>query len=194
MFKIRSNFILKNIFKNLSKKPYLAIMRYNKKLQNKLGVSIKDYKDYNEIIIELIPTKVDRYENIFINKTNDNSPFIHIFFNDNFESEISRNYITSSDNVRKIKIVLKWEVKSFKGLFKNCKCIKEINFKNYSASRIENMSEMFYDCCYLNKINFEKFKTDKVQYARGIVSGSSSLIDISDIKKWVEDIKKKNNI
>ena len=134
MLKIRSNFILKNIFKNLPQKTFLGIIKYNKSLQNKLSISINDYKDYNEIIIELIPTNVDRYENTFINRTDDNKSFIHVFFNDNFESEISRNYITSSDHVGKIKIVIKWEVKSFKGLFKNCKCIKEIYFKNRSAA------------------------------------------------------------
>ena len=179
MFKIRSNVILKCIFKNLAKKPYLGIMKYNKKLQNKLGITIQDYKDYNEIIIELFPKKVDIYENIFINRKDEYKSSIHIFFNDNEESEINRNYITSSDHVWKIKVVLDWEIKSLKGLFKNCSCIKEIKFTNFSTSRIEDMSEMFYDCSNLNKIDFEKFKTDQVKFMDSIFYWCRSLKEIN---------------
>ena len=44
----------------MNKKKSLEIAKYSKKLQNKLNLSIKDYKEYSEIYtpieIEILPT------------------------------------------------------------------------------------------------------------------------------------------
>ena len=43
---IKSNFIFKNIFKNVDNTRKLKIIKYNKILINKLGVTLKDYEIY----------------------------------------------------------------------------------------------------------------------------------------------------
>ena len=47
---IKSNFILSKIYGNLEKKKKLDIVKYNKKLQNRLNLNIKNYKDKLSII------------------------------------------------------------------------------------------------------------------------------------------------
>ena len=45
----------------MTKKKKLEIVKYNKRIQNRLNLSIKDYKEYSEtyssIEIEIIPTE-----------------------------------------------------------------------------------------------------------------------------------------
>ena len=53
MLKIRSRYIIKQIFDNIIERRYLSIVKYNKKHQNILNLSIKNYKIYNQIEIEL---------------------------------------------------------------------------------------------------------------------------------------------
>ena len=48
--KIRSKYILKQIFNNLNKKNILNILKYNKNLRKKLNITGKDYKKYCEKI------------------------------------------------------------------------------------------------------------------------------------------------
>ena len=162
MLKIRSQYILKRIFQNTAKKPYLGLIKYNKKLQNKLGITNEDYKKYNQIIIELILNDhIKTNNNIFINLENKNKYFFHIFFGDS-DVETERNYIDSDDKISKIKIIIDIEIDSLDKLFKNCKCIKEINFKQFNRKNIYDVSEIFCDCECLFNINFEKFKTDNI--------------------------------
>ena len=56
---IKSNYILSKIYNNIKRRKYLEIVKYNKKIQNRLNLSIKDYKEYSEIYtqieIEIIP-------------------------------------------------------------------------------------------------------------------------------------------
>ena len=46
---IGSNYILSYIYDLMTKKKKLEIVKYNKKLQNKLNLSIKDYKEFSHI-------------------------------------------------------------------------------------------------------------------------------------------------
>ena len=55
MNNIKSSSILKIIFGNLSLKKELELIKYNKKLQNRLDISINDYKKFYEIEIEIVP-------------------------------------------------------------------------------------------------------------------------------------------
>ena len=61
---IKSRYILSKIIGIMPKKKKLKIVQCNKKVQNRLNLSIKDYKEYSEtftsIEIEIIPTK-DKY-------------------------------------------------------------------------------------------------------------------------------------
>ena len=57
LHKIKSHCVFKIISSYLNPRTYLVLYKYNKKLQNKLESTIKDYKAYNQIEIEIIPTE-----------------------------------------------------------------------------------------------------------------------------------------
>ena len=80
---IKSRYILSKIYNNMTKKKKLIIVKYNKKIQNRLNLSTKDYKEYCEIEIEIIPNK-DKYGK-FININKNNELYYQIYFNDNKE-------------------------------------------------------------------------------------------------------------
>ena len=142
---IKSRYILSKIIDIMPKKKKLEIVKYNKRIQNRLNLNVKDYKEYSEtftpIEIEIIPAK-GKYGS-FINIDENDKLYYHIYFNDNIEEiknkyEIKKDifgvtkheyYIKEEDKVTKIKIIIDYQVKSFKKLFFNCKCIKSINFK-----------------------------------------------------------------
>ena len=42
---IKSNYILKNLFKMISKSRYLDLINYNKALQSRIEIDINDYKN-----------------------------------------------------------------------------------------------------------------------------------------------------
>ena len=185
---IKSKFILKQIFNNLTNKSLLQIIRYNKNLQKKLGKTKTHYKrEYLNIIIEIIPeenilknhaeilTKKTAYfphhgivshgdsgyEFTFINIKKKYKSYFHIYFNDDL-NEIKRDYITEKDKVSKIKVVIDYKIKSLSRLFKMVKCIKCINFIKFKNKNINNMSHLFDSCLSLKEINFSEFITKNV--------------------------------
>ena len=162
---IKSKYILKQIFQLLLHKKFLKIINYNKNLQNKLDLSIKDYKQYEQVIIEVDIDKaefnLDGIENYFLyNKIFDKSYF-HIYFDGNKE-EIKRPYITLYEKVKKVKIIIDYEIKSFENLFYGCEKITKINFIKFSRKDITNMKSMFKECLFLEKLNLSNFNTDNV--------------------------------
>ena len=78
---IKSRYILSKIYDIMPKKKKLEIVKYNKRIQNRLNLSIKDYKEYCEIEIEIIPIK-DKYGKFIYIKEKDKL-YYHIYFNDN---------------------------------------------------------------------------------------------------------------
>ena len=75
---IKSRYILSKIYENMTKKKKLEIVKYNKRMQNRLNLDVKDYKAYCEIEIEIIPTK-DKYGE-FININANDKLYYHIIF------------------------------------------------------------------------------------------------------------------
>lgn len=72
---IKSHYILKIVFDHLDERRYLQIISKNKKIQNKLDVSIVNYKNYKRIELEIELIKILKEEkNYFINK------FLFIFY------------------------------------------------------------------------------------------------------------------
>ena len=67
-----------------------------------------------------------------------------------------------NENVSKIKIIIDYQIKSFKGLFKNSGCIEYIYFKKFIRNNINDMGRMFYDCYSLKELNLSNFNTDNV--------------------------------
>ena len=203
--KVKSNYILKEIFNDLHNNKTLEIIRYNKYIQKRINKDIHFFKKYLQIVIEIIPTE-NKY-GYFINISNNNDRhYYHIYFNDN-ENEIQRKYITEEDNVTKIKIVIDYEIKNLYGLFRDCKCIKkmnfiqfnrkvnedmsylfsryssieEITFSNFKTDNVTNMSYMFYECSSLTKLTLSNFNTKNVTDMRGLFYGCISLKEINFI-------------
>ena len=136
---IKSRYILSKIYDNMPKKKKLEIVKYNKKVQNRLNLGVKDYKEYSEtftpIEIEIIPTK-DNYGE-FINIDENDKLYYHIYFNDNKEEIKNKYEIKEEDKVTKIKIIIDYQIKSFNSLFKWCKCIESINFKKFYRNNVK---------------------------------------------------------
>ena len=156
---LKSIYFLQKIFDFLPQKKFLKVIKYNKKIQQKLNISIEDYKKYNEIEIEIIPVKNVSGE--FINIKDEDKQYYHVFFNDN-QKEMKRNYLKKDDKVTTIKIILDFQIKSFYKLFNKCKTIKSIHFKRFNRNNIRNMSYMFSDCSNIETINLSNFNTENV--------------------------------
>ena len=184
--KIKSDYFLQKLYDNMQKKKKLAIVKYNKKIQNRINLSVKDYKEYSEtyssIEIEIIPTK-DKYGK-FINIKKNDKLYYHIYFNDNKEEIKNKYKIDEKDKVTKIKIIIDYQVKSFKELFRQSffdtyKCIESINFKKFYRNNITNMSDMFRRCSSLKELNLTNFKTDNVTDMNHMFCHCSSLKELN---------------
>ena len=158
--KIRCKYIIIKIFDNIKKRKLLNVINYNKKYQKLMKIKLNDYKkQFSKIEIEIIAK-----ENIngdFINKKYKNKSNIYIYYNYNKgETIFKRN--NSFDKERKIKIIIKYKIKSLSGLFEDCMNIKKINFIKFNNYEIKDMSRMFYGCSSLEEINFSNFNTNNV--------------------------------
>ena len=176
--KIKSKYILSQIFENLKQNKLLNIIRYNKIIKIELKKNKRDYiREYSKLVIEIIP-KENVYGN-FINIYYKNAPYYHIYFNDNYNEEIEKQYINLNDKVSKIKVVIDNEVKILSRLFYDCKCIKIINFIKSDIQNITHMVSMFSRCSNLEKINFSNLDTSKVVSMRCMFDGCSSLKELN---------------
>ena len=159
--KVKSKYILKEIFDNLIITKILKIINYNKDIQQKLDVKISDYKYQYEIVD------------------------IELFINSNFYNIINSKFMSfnccrihNDKKQTKIKIIFDNKFNNFKGLFKDCKCIKKINFIKFNRNDIIDMSYMFYGCSFLEEINFNNFNTDNVTNMSWMFYGCSSLKEL----------------
>ena len=55
--KIKSKYIMKQIFSFIKKYRLLKIIEYNKNIQNKLNIEYDDYKKFKDVEIEMFLTK-----------------------------------------------------------------------------------------------------------------------------------------
>ena len=169
---LKSDYFLQKLFNNLSKKKSLDIIKYNKYLKDKMNISIKDYKEYLEIYssieikIKLIDEKYFGFIKDkclkFINIDKENENYYHIYLNNNNKEEIKRNYLNENEKNENLEIILDYQIKSFRGLFEDCKCIKYIFFKKFYRNNIDNMERMFCGCNNLNELNLSNFNTANV--------------------------------
>ena len=177
---VKSNYMVKNIFNYIKRNKSLNIIKFSKNVQERLDITIKDYKYYYETLeIGIIPVK-DKYGK-FIN-IGDKKECYHIIFDDRGE-EINRNYLTEEDEVSKIRILIDPEVKSLKNLFNGCECIKYIYSKRFNRTDINDMSYMFNGCSSLKKFEYRIFQTNNVLDMSYMFNGCSSLkeLDLSKI-------------
>ena len=68
-----------NLLLFLKPKKYLSIIRYNKEIQKKVNISLKDYKEYNQIELEIVPIK-DNFSGDVINFSEWNKKYYHIYY------------------------------------------------------------------------------------------------------------------
>ena len=174
--KIQSKSILKKILNCLENKKLLNIIKYNKKIQRRIDTNNTDYNDYSRLYssieIEINPIKNEYGK--FINIKKENEKYFHIYF-DNNKEEIKRNYINENEEIKVIKIIVDYQIKTFEDLFSDCRSIESINFKKFYRSNISNMKSMFSGCCSLKELNINNFNTDNVTDMNGMFSGCSSI-------------------
>ena len=158
---IKSKYIIQRIFDNLKENKWLKIIKYNKIVQNKLGISINNYIKYYSIEIEIIPILLEEKNTFFWMSDKKNDHHYHIYFNDDTK-ETRKSFFTKEDNVSKIRLLLDHQIKNLDSLFENCKCIKTIKFIRFNKKDITTMNYMFRDCKSLEKIDLSNFCTDNV--------------------------------
>ena len=61
LLKIISTYTIRHIFNFLEQRVLLNIIKENKKIQEILDISLKDYKSYSEIEIDIIPDNYRKY-------------------------------------------------------------------------------------------------------------------------------------
>ena len=79
---LKNDYFLLKIFNNLMKKKSLDIIKYNKNIQKRINISIKDYKEYSEIYssIEIELKLVKNNHDTFIDY-HKGRKYFHIYFN-----------------------------------------------------------------------------------------------------------------
>ena len=168
---IKSKYVIQIIFAHLQKKKKMKIVNYNRQLQEKLDMSINNYKEISEIRLELIP--INNKPGKFINIKKENENNFHIYFDNNNKEEIKKTYLSGKEKIKKITIIIDYQIKSYQNLFNGCTCIKTITLKN-NQNIINNMSGIFYGCSFLTGVNFSKFNTKNVQNMSSMFYGCSS--------------------
>ena len=187
---LKSDYFLQKLYDNMTKKKKLEIVKYNKRIQNRINLSVKNYKEYSEtfttIEIEILPIK-DKYGK-FININENDELYYHIYFNDNKEEIKNKYEINKKDKITKIKIIIDYQVKSFKSLFFWCFCIESINFKKFYRNNISDMSGMFNGCSSLKEFNLNNFNTNNVTDMSAMFYGCSKEL-IMKIQNQYKNIK-----
>ena len=175
---LKCDFFLTKLFDIPQKKTSLEIIKNNKKIQQKLNLSINDYKKFSEefssIEVELTLAK-DIYGEFIHIKNKDDEKYFHIYFNNNTNEEIKRTYLNEKENITNIKIVINHQIKSFEKLFCKCKCIKHISFPKFCRTNITSISDMFFECYSLDNTELPNFKTNNVTDMSETFAGCKSI-------------------
>ena len=181
MNSIKSKFILQKIFYNLLYNKKLNIMKYNKNMQKRMELTLKDYKEYSSIEIYIKPV-INKYGN-FINIKKGDEKYYHIYFN-NSKEEIKKYFINKNEKIDTIKIMIDLHINSLKELFLNCECIESICFKNFNRENINDMGGMFCGCSSVKEINFNSFNSINVKDMSYMFYGCSSLnaLNLNNVK------------
>ena len=104
---LKSDYFLIKMFDLIKQNKALKIIKYNKKIQKRLNINIKNYKECSQLYspIELELKLEDNEYGKFINIPDEEKEFFHIYFN-NSKKEIKRNYLKEKEKVKRIKIII----------------------------------------------------------------------------------------
>ena len=177
---LKAEYFLRKLFNTLETKKALNIIKYNNNIKKRINIKINDYKEYSEKYssIELEIKPVNNKYGKFINYEKDDEKYYHIYFN-NIEEEIKINYIKEYEDIKIIKIIIDYQLVSFKNLFLNCNIIESIYFKKFYRNNINNMSFMFSRCSSLKELNLNNFNTNNVTDMMGMFSLCSKLKELN---------------
>ena len=177
---LKSDYFLVKIFDNLLRKRSLEIVKFNKYMKERMNMFIKDYKEYAEKFssIELEIKLVKKNYGNFINYDIKNEQYYHIYF-DNNEEETGRSFLIENEDINSIKIIIDYQVESFKELFIYCECIESIYFKKFFRNNIINMCSMFCGCSSLKELNLYYFNTENVTDMSVMFCDCSSLKELN---------------
>ena len=96
--KIKSKYIMKQIFGFIKKYRLLKIIEYNKNIQNKLNIEYNDYKKFKDVEIEMILTKYIIYNSdnkyFLFNNSEEKKENYNIYINEKIEY---KNYINNEN-------------------------------------------------------------------------------------------------
>jgi len=178
---LKSDYFIQKFFGYMLKRKSLETIKYNKSIQKRINININHYKAYSEeyssIELDIIPMKGECGK--FINIEEENKKYFHIYFNDNKKKEIENTSLNIDDNISKISVIIDYQIKSFSGLFFNCKCIESIEFKKFYRNNVTDMSEMFYGCSSLKELNLNNFNTNNVTNMSFMFFRCSSLKELN---------------
>ena len=98
----------------------------------------------------------------FINIPHNQNKYFHIYLN-NSKEEIQKMKNTKNLRIKKIKVIIDYEIKSLSYLFKGITYIKKINFIKFKRNDIKSLFKIFYCCDSLEEIDLTNFNTDNVK-------------------------------
>jgi len=81
--------------------------------------------------------------------------------------------LEKNEKVKLIKIIIDYQVKTFKGLFFYCNSINSIYFKKFYRNNITDMNNMFSYCSSLKELNLSNFNNNNVTHMNGMFDGCS---------------------
>ena len=164
---ISSSYFLKYLFSHITEKTKLKLIKINKNIQNKINISVENYKKYNKE-----KTSIE----IEITLEKSNSKYINV------EKVDKKYYKNKYIDCNKIEIIVDYKVKSFKKLFSLCD-IQSIKFKKFYRNNIIDMDSMFCGCAFLKEITFLNFNTENVKNMHCMFHGCSKLKEL-DLSKF----------
>ena len=161
---IKSKFILRFIFDYIPENKRINLVKYNKILQQNLFDTILG-EIFQKYLIEIELTIDDKKNNNnkffrFINPIY--MKYCNIYLNNDYETNIKKNYIYSIEKISKIKIYLYNKDKNdLNNLFCNYFCLKEIKFikcnmENINLKNIKGVYNDFIKYCDFSNFIFNE--------------------------------------
>ena len=198
---IRNKYLLNDILNQLTESKKLELIKYNKTIQKRLEISIKDYKErYKDTIIDI--TLVDDF-------MEDNNLY-QILNKEKVEKEILKKNKKKNKNIDKnknenenkikneIKNKTKFIVYYYKDgaikEYKNAYFLPEKPDDNTNITikikkNVKNFNNLFKDCTFIKNIVFKRFNRTNIRYMNSMFEGCENVINIDLSKFNTENVK-----